>query len=357
MTLQQRIQAFDLLGKFLRQFGNSGGQRENIEELAEINAKFYDKADILIQELKYYNPWFVERFVRSALQAAGAMLHRKKLEKWLQYYPEMDKNAKGSRVGVIMAGNIPLVGFHDMLCVLITGNVLIGKLSSKDEHLPEMIRELLIAINPAFADYIIFEKEILKQFDAIIATGSDNSSRYFEYYFGKYPRIIRKNRNAAAVLTGDESPEALTALTDDIFLYFGLGCRNVSKIYLPAGYDVKTLFKYFEKYTLIKDHYRYFNNYEYNKAIYLVNRTPHLDNGFVLLKEDTGISSPVGVLFYEYYKNIDEIRKTMTGLQDRLQCVVSQDRMIPASIPFGSTQYPEVWDYADNVDTIKFLSL
>ncbi|MDA3780729.1 MAG: aldehyde dehydrogenase, partial [Bacteroidales bacterium] len=258
-------------------------------------------------------------------------------------------------VGVVTAGNIPLVGFHDMLCVLLSGNKFIAKLSSKDNKLMQVIRYYLISLNSEFEELIRFEEQKLSGFDAIIATGSNNSSRYFEYYFGKYPNIIRKNRSSIAVLTGNETIKQIKALADDIFLYFGLGCRNVSKLLLPEDYNFENLFNNIEHYAHIYNHNKYANNYDYNKSIYLMNKTKHLDNGFVLLKEDEGMSSPIAVIYFQYYKKIEDVYNYITLNKENIQCVVSDNNEIEKAIKFGDAQYPELWDYADNVDTMEFL--
>ena len=236
------------------------------------------------------------------------------------------------------------------LSVLISGNRVIAKTSSKDQELIKLVTEILNSIDKRFKNLIIIEEGTLSGFDVVIATGSDNSSRYFEYYFGKYPNIIRKNRNSIAVISGDESDTELKALGSDVFSYFGLGCRNVSKIYIPDGYDFNILIKNWEKYSKITNHSKYGSNYDYRKAVYLVNKDKFMDTGFVLLKEDINISSPVAVLFYEYYSNSGYIKNIIETNSDKLQCITGKD-----FIPFGSSQSPALWDYADGTDTIEFL--
>ena len=253
-----------------------------------------------------------------------------------------------------MAGNIPLVGFHDFISVLISGNKVLGKLSSNDKILLPFLTQKLIEIEPEFKEYIQFSDKKLENFDAVIATGSNNTSLYFEHYFGKYPNIIRKNRNSVAVLSGEESPTQLEALSKDIFTYFGLGCRNVSKLYLPKEYDFKPFFNamYSQKDIIHND--KYMNNYDYNKAVYLMGGVNLLDNEFMLLKEDTGFSSPISVVFYEYYNSLQEVEKYLAKNTEKIQCVVSTSN-IENAIPFGKTQSPELWDYADSIDTLEFL--
>lgn len=254
-----------------------------------------------------------------------------------------------------MAGNIPAVGFHDFLSVLMSGHKLIARLSSDDDKLLPAIADILVAIEPEFEELITFEGGKLNGFDAVIATGSDNTARYFEYYFGKYPHVIRKNRNGVAVLNGDESKEDLNCLADDIFLYFGLGCRNVSRIFVPLKYDFQKLLSVIEKRNGILENSKYFNNYEYNKAIYLINKTGHFDSANLLLVQNEQIASPVSVLNYEYYSDLHLLEKTLEAREMEIQCVVSNEGRLKKVIPFGSTQQPKLWDYADGVDTMRFL--
>lgn len=253
-----------------------------------------------------------------------------------------------------MAGNIPLVGFHDLLSVLITGNKALVKLASNDKKILPILIQYLIKIEPEFCNMVEFTEEKLTNFDAVIATGSNNSARYFEYYFGKYPHIIRKNRNSVAVLTGNETQEELALLGKDIFQYFGLGCRSVSKIFVPRNYNFELFFKAVYPYSNLLDYKKYSNNYDYNKAVYLMSLFPILDNGFLLLKEDFSYTSPIATLFYEYYDSLQELINKLAADKDQLQCIVSNE-MILNSIPFGSTQSPDLWDYADGIDTIDFL--
>jgi len=256
---------------------------------------------------------------------------------------------------VVTAGNIPLVGFHDLLCVLLSGNELVIKASSKDNKLMKLIVNLLTESNNDFNTLIHFEIEQLKNFDAIIATGSDNTAKYFEYYFGKYPNIIRKNRNSIAILSGDESDEELNLLADDMLMYFGLGCRNVSKLFLPEGFDYQRIFRSVQAYHHLIDHNKYANNYLYNKSIYLMNSVQFWENGFMMMKEDIGLASPISVIFFEYYSSSDEIKQRVELDKDRIQCIVAKDGFIDGSVNFGEAQKPNLWDYADNVDTMKFL--
>jgi len=308
----------------------------------------------IIESAQHHNAWFTPVEVKKSLRSLGKMLNEAELEQW---FSTINITSSPKKVGLILAGNIPLVGFHDILCVIATGNIALIKLSSSDDKLVPAIIAQLIAIEPSIAEHIQYV-ERLKDFDAIIATGSNNSSRYFDYYFGKVPHIIRKNRNSVAVLSGNETPAEIEALGHDIFDYFGLGCRNVSKIYVPTGYQIKNFFEPLEKYQPIINHFKYNNNYDYNKSIYLVNSVKHLDNGFLLVKEDTAIASPLGVLFYEEYNSISELENLLQKESENIQCVISHLdlNLNKPKIAFGEGQYPKLWDYADEVNTIEFLN-
>jgi len=255
-----------------------------------------------------------------------------------------------------MAGNLPLVGFHDLLCVLLSGHVAVLKLSSSDNVLMKFVVQCLVELNPAWAERIIISENKLDAFDAVIATGSNNSSRYFDYYFARYPHIIRKNRHSIAVINGDETDDELRALADDIFLYYGLGCRNVSLLCLPKGYEAASLLSYFSSYASHVNHTKYFNNYEYFKAINIINNIPFLDNGFVLLQESNRLSSPIGTVHYMFYESLSEMISYTETLQNDLQCVVSHLPELPNAVLFGRSQFPALNDYADNIDTMRFLS-
>jgi hypothetical protein len=338
MNLEERISSFSDLGEILRQTieGKGGSYHQQLNKL------------IISQEK--HNPWFTPANVRMALKAIADELTLKNLRIWTDAYPVLNENIDPVRVGVIMAGNIPLVGFHDFLSVLISGNNIVAKTSSKDAELIIHIINILCTINPGFKEKIKFTEGILSGFDAVIATGSDNSSRYFEYYFDKYPHIIRKNRNSIAVINGNETDTELKNLGTDIFSYFGLGCRNVSKVYLPDGYDFHTMIKNWKEYSDVINHYKYANNYDYNMAIYLVNKEKFLDTGYLLLKESADLSSPVSVLYYEFYNSAEQLSAQINKLKEKIQCVAGIDYL-----SFGKTQFPGLWEYADNIDTLDFL--
>jgi hypothetical protein len=309
----------------------------------------------LINNERQYNAWFTPESVMKAVTATGKMLNREHLTQWLSIYT-LDEKAVGKKVGLILAGNIPLVGFHDVLCVLITGNTALIRTSSQDARLIKFVLQMLVEIEGSFKDRYSFA-ERLENFEAIIATGSNNTSRYFEHYFGKVPNIIRRNRNSVAFLTGIETKEQLFELGHDIFDYYGLGCRNVSKLLVPGGYDFRFFFESIEPFHPIINHHKYNNNYGYNKSIYLVNGDKHLDNGFLLLKEDGKLTSPLAVLFYEYYESAESAQKKLVEQTDSIQCIVSAAPLKVKNqvVGFGMSQQPALWDYADGIDTVEFL--
>ena len=343
MNLEQRKAAFVKLGLRLKEFTGTFYDDENSE---------FQK--ILSQAL-INNPWFSRENQFMALRAIVEMLDPQKLQQWIATSNIPPQTSNPKQIGVIMAGNIPAVGFHDMLTVLITGNILKAKCSSDDKILLPWISELLFEIEPSFRDAVFFVDRI-KDVDAVIATGSNNSSRYFDYYFSKYPNIIRKNRNAVAVLTGNETAEELTALGKDIFSYFGLGCRNVSKMYVPANYNFDVFFRSIEQYSEVMQHNKYMNNFDYNHSVYLLNDIKFLTNNFLIVKQDNAIPTPVSILNYEFYDDLNTLQAELDQQNEKIQCVVSGLNEIKNVVPFGKAQYPELWDYADGVDTIKFLS-
>ncbi|MGY4536863.1 hypothetical protein ACVW0P_001277 [Mucilaginibacter sp. UYNi724] len=309
----------------------------------------------VIETERQYNAWFTPESVLNAVKANGEMLNKADLEKWLSNYNIIPGSNK--KVGLVLAGNIPLVGFHDVLCVLATGNHALIKASSQDSRLIKYVLYKLVEIDASYADKFSFV-ERLENFDAIIATGSNNTSRYFDYYFGKVPNIIRKNRNSIALLTGDETAEQLAALGHDIFDYFGLGCRNVSKVLVPEGYVFNFFFESIEHFAPIINHHKYNNNYDYNKSIYLVNGDKHLDNGFLLLKQDTRLTSPLACLFYDNYADLASAQQQLAEQSENLQCIVTNADIKTENqvVTFGQSQHPQLWDYADGVDTMEFLS-
>jgi hypothetical protein len=332
MTIEDRINAFSKLGNYILTI---------------------DKGDLdaLIDEAKTQNAWFTSDNIKLALSGLASYLDHARLKRWTSAYSTQREPLK--TVGIIMAGNVPFVGFHDLLSVFISGNKGLIKLSSKDSILiPYMIAKLG-EFEPAFNDRVVIAEQ-LKGFEAVIATGSDNSARYFEYYFAKYPHIIRKNRTSCAILVGNETEAELKQLGTDIFSHFGLGCRNVSKIYVPDGYNFATLFEPIESFNQIIHHHKYHNNYDYQKSIMLINNVRFLDNGFLMVTENERMVSPISVLYYERYRNLTELKSKLALHESRIQCIVG--KTTPATISFGQAQFPELWDYADQIDTLKFLT-
>ncbi|MEO5570040.1 MAG: acyl-CoA reductase [Bacteroidia bacterium] len=343
MNLEQRIDAFVKLGLRLKEFTHTFYDDDNSE---------FQK---VLASALIHNKWFTKANQLMALNALTEMLDEKKLHQWISTINFKLQTSNPKKIGVIMAGNFPAVGFHDLLCVLITGNILIAKCSSEDKILLPWISKLVIEIEPAFEDRIFFVERMVEM-DAVIATGSNNSARYFEYYFSKYPHIIRKNRNAVAVISGNESEEELKNFGKDIFSYFGLGCRNVSKLYVPKGYDFGLFFRSIESYSKIMQHNKYMNNFDYYHAVYLLNDIKFLTNNFLIIKEDKAISTPVSVLNYEFYNDMQSLEKELENQIEKIQCIVSNNAEIQHVVPFGKAQQPELCDYADGVDTLKFLS-
>ncbi len=329
MNIQDKISAFATLGQKIAKLSD-----EEIEQLA-ISAKAM-------------NGWFSKESVKNAFEGLGFMLQEDKLKEWVTNYDL--ENTTPKVVGIIMAGNIPLVGFHDLLSTLIAGHFAAVKPSSDDQFLTKKLIDWIIEIEPRFKKNIEI-REKLTEIDAVIATGSDNTARYFEYYFKDIPHIIRKNRTSVAILTGEESTEELTALGEDIFSYFGLGCRNVSKVFTPKDYDFREAFPHFEKFNEVVHHNKYRNNYDYYKSIYLVNKTPHLDTGFLLVNSTDDLVSPISVLFHQAYDTKKNLLSVLDSQKEKIQCIVGKD-----FIPFGKAQRPELWDYADDVDTLRFLT-
>ena len=345
-----------LLGQYLQQHAHK--ERSEDPELRSLNERHYEAFEELIRSEHIYNAWFTEENIRLALGGIAFMLNYADLEKWMKGYPELPVNEKNQRkVGVLMAGNIPLVGFHDFLAVLASGHHFHGKLSSKDDRLMKYVADMVISMDTRLQKRIHFTEDYLANIDAIIATGSTNSSRYFEYYFRNIPHIIRKNRNAVAVITGEESGEELQAIGKDIFTYFGLGCRNVTKIFIPENYKVERLLEAFESFTYLSEHHKYTNNLEYHRAVFLMNLIPFLDNGIVLFREEKEkIASPVGVVFFEKYSELEKVEGQLEALREDIQCVITTAVEIKGSVHPGESQRPRLWEYADGIDTMKFLT-
>ena len=342
--------SFVELGNFLRQFSEEG----NVKSASVLhNDLFFDNFANLIELSQSHNGWFTPEQVLHSIQSWARALTEDNLNQWLSNYDFSKIEPK--KVGLILAGNIPLVGFHDFLSVLISGHNVLVKTSSNDQYLLKFLANYLIAVEPNLNSKITFVEGKLEGFDAVIATGSNNTARYFEYYFKEKPSIIRKNRNSVAVLDGTESHEDLVGLGEDIFRYFGLGCRNVSKLFVPKGYNFDNFFKAMYEYRDVIHYEKYANNYDYNKAVFLMSNFQLLDNEFLTIKEDVSYASPISSVFYEFYENLEEIKSRLNADAEQIQCVVSNN-LIENSVAFGQTQQPKLWDYADNVDTLAFLN-
>ena len=330
MTLEERIILFSTLGERLREESNQ---------------------DMLLNwasQARNQNGWFTEDNVLLAIKyISEEYLQKKNLQKLAE---GISPHTTPKKIGIVAAGNIPMVGFHDLLCVIMTGNIALFKASSTDAALMTNVIRLIFEINPKSKDFIILADR-LNDADAYIATGSDNTARYFHYYFGQKPHIIRKNRSSVAILKGNETNADLRELGNDIFRYFGLGCRNVSKVFVPENYVFDTFFQQIEYWNTILIHHKYSNNYDYNKSILLINQVPHLDNGFLMVKEDQNLVSPLSVLHYETYKNEEDLTQKLNENAHKLQCIVGYGH-----IGFGQSQKPSITDYADGIDTIDFLN-
>lgn len=349
--LQSEIKSsFVELGNFLRQFS----LEKNTKDVSVLqNDLFYVDFISLVELSQSHNGWFTPEQVYFSVQSWAKALTETNLNQWLSPYDFSKTTPK--KIGLVLAGNIPLVGFHDFLSVLISGHDVLVKTSSNDQHLLKFLAKYLISIQPKLNSKITFVEGKLEGFDAVIATGSNNTARYFEFYFKDKPCIIRKNRNSVAVLDGTESHEDLVGLGEDIFRYFGLGCRNVSKLFVPKDYNFDAFFKAMYEYREVIQYEKYANNYDYNKAVFLMSNFQLLDNEFLTIKEDSSYASPISSVFYEFYENIDEIKNRLNTDAEQIQCVVSNN-LIENSVSFGQTQQPRLWDYADNVDTLAFLS-
>ena len=345
MIIKKRVEAFVKLGEFLNDYlserkdTSSGGK--------------YAQFDETVRKCFIYNGWFTEDCVLKALKGIALLLQSGDL---IEFAKQIKEPSSPKTVAVIMAGNIPAVGFHDFLCVLLSGNKILLKLSSDDKLLIPFFADILIGIEPSLKENISFAEGKIQNFDAVIATGSNNSALYFKQYFEKYPHIIRKNRSSVAVLTGNESREELNLLGNDIFDYFGLGCRSVSKVYVPKGYKFDTLFESIFSFADVMDNKKYANNHDYQSAIFLLNQQPFLDNNFLIIKQSNDLHSPVAVLYYEEYESITEMNKKLTLLEPELQCIVTNTPLSVNTYAPGTAQCPSVFIFADNTNTLAFLN-
>ena len=349
-SIQNRIEAFSKLGDFLSQFSTKGIEKK---EDIPFNELFFDGLKHQIKLAQENNSWFTKDNILNSLESWSKSLNYNNLNNFTNRVNLNKINRK--TVAIVMAGNIPLVGFHDFLSVLISGHSVLVKQSSSDKHLLPFLAKYLEYTEESFKEKITFTEDKLTNFDAVIATGSNNTARYFEYYFKGKPNIIRKNRNSVAVITGKETIEDFEKLSDDIFQYFGLGCRSVSKLYVPKDYDFELFFNGMYNKKEIINNAKYANNYDYNKAVYLMSEFDLLENGFLMIKEDESYSSPIATIFYEYFDNEIDLKIKLHEDREKIQCVVAKG-FLENEIAFGQTQHPKLTDYADGVNTLEFLS-
>ncbi|HCA06052.1 acyl-CoA reductase [Chryseobacterium sp.] len=343
MNIENQVLGLIKLSEYIKEF------------LAKDSADYNDhdnEFESLLKRSEIENPWFTMENQKFALNEWTQLLTQENINNWIGNY-SVSKASK--RVGLILAGNIPLVGLHDVISVILSGHIPLIKLSSKDKR---MVPFLLEKWNEFSGGTVPFEfVERLENFDAVIATGSNNTARYLEYYFKDHLSIIRKNRTSAAVLKGDETPEELQLLAEDIFRYFGLGCRNVTRVFIPEDFVIDRLFESFTGFQDIINHHKYANNYDYNRAVYLLNRDLFWDNNFVMLKEDDKLFSPLSVINFSRYSSLDEVKSFLAENEGDIQCIVAKEELGLDSIPFGEAQHPALDTYADNVDTMKFLEV
>ncbi|MDY3350938.1 acyl-CoA reductase [Riemerella anatipestifer] len=341
MNISIKILGLAQLGLFINQF------LEKTEEVySEEEALFSAK----LSRAEIENPWFTQDSLRFALKQWADLLTEENLNDWVNSYPE---TKGGKKVGLILAGNIPLVGFHDVITVMLSGHTPVIKMSSKDKQILPFLLEKWASLSEGI-EYQLVEK--LENYDAVIATGSNNTARYLEYYFKNKPNIIRKNRTSVAVLSGKETNEELQLLAEDIFRYFGLGCRNVTRLFIPQDFKLERLFENFVGFQDIINHHKYANNYDYNRAVYLLNQENFWDNNFVMLKEDTQLFSPLSVINFSRYNNIAEVEAFLNENHENIQCIVSHLCLNRGEVGFGEAQTPSLNTYADDIDTMAFLS-
>lgn len=348
MDLRERISALARLGDVFRHIGKA---EKDAPKLSRQGKKLMAALDAVPEE----NPWFDRENVLSAFHALGSVITRSGLEKWTGRYPELQDPHPPLGIGVIIAGNIPLVGFHDFLSVLISGNRFYGKTSSRDGGLHEAASRILLELEPRFRDQISLSRDKLPPLDAVIATGSDNTARHFSWFYKDLPALIRKNMNGLAILNGTESNDELEGLAEDVFRYYGLGCRSVSKIFIPEDYDFSGLKKAFSRFAHLNDHPSWLNNLKYRRTLLAMQKKPFIDFGHLLLVEELSLSSPIAMLYYQTYRDRDTIKAYLETYEKNIQCVVANPALWQDAIPFGQAQIPGLSDYADRADTIRFL--
>jgi len=347
--MQKQIDAFVKLGTFLSQFS----QKEIVKkDDIPHNDLFFDGFKHQLKIAQENNSWFTRDNILFSLESWTKALTIENIGKWTV---NTESNPVSKKVAIIMAGNIPMVGFHDFLSVLISGHSVLVKQSSNDKHLLPFLAKYLEYVENDFKEKITFTEGKLTEFEAVIATGSNNTARYFEHYFKGKPSIIRKNRNSIGVITGNETENEMSQLSNDIFQYFGLGCRSVSKLFVPKGYNFDAFFNGMYNKQEIVQNAKYANNYDYNKAVYLMSEFDILENGFLMIKEDASYASPIATVFYEYYDDLEQLKTTLNTDKEKIQCIVSKG-VFNNEIAFGETQNPQLWDYADGVNTLDFLA-
>ena len=345
--MQQKdiIDAFERLGLIMTAVGRGEEWPGYTSGITETE---FNSFSGLVTKQFFHNGWFTIENVNKSLLSLGGLLSQSELKNWLSTY---SYTSQPKKVAIIMAGNLPLVGFHDFLSVLLSGNHAVCKLSSDDKQLLPALATFLIEFAPDLKGRMTFTDARIGQVDAVIATGSDNSSRYFEQYFGKYPHVFRRNRTSVAVLDGSETKEEIYLLGHDIFDFFGLGCRNVAHLLLPEGFDLNRFFEGIVEHSFVIQHNKYANNYDYNKAVYLLNKLPLLDNNFVLLRESKDLFSPLGMVHYHYFKTNQDVKNYLSLHEENIQAIVGH-----GFIQFGCAQKPTLCDYADGIDTVRFLN-
>lgn len=346
MHIQKKIKVLMKLGAVMKSIGEDAPW-EGFD--SGVTKEEYELLNLWVSKAKVYNGWFEEKEVRRSFTSWGEALTSDNLTKWIANYCVSGTKAQKT-IAIIMAGNIPMVGLHDLICCYITGHKALLKLSSDDDKLIPALLQVWSCFDIDIKESAKIVVAKMENFDAVIATGSNNSARHFEEYFGKYPHIIRKNRTSVAVIDGTESEEELKLLADDVFAYYGLGCRNVTKLYLPKGYDLNKVFGGLFHYQNVTDNKKYGNNYDYHKAVFLLEQYDVLENGFILMKQDASLVSPIGTLYYDSYEDKNQLYDNLHAISDQIQCIVAKDK-----VPFGEAQHPQLWDYADGVDTIQFL--
>lgn len=343
MILEKQISGLAELSNFITHF---------LGQNPDLYTEDEEDFSAVLRQSHQENSWFTLESQKHALKQWANLLQKKEVEKWVRNYK---RSFVPKKVGLILAGNIPLVGFHDVLAVILSGHIPLVKLSSKDRHMIPFLLKKWRELSETSIDFEFTDR--LSEYDAVIATGSNNTARYLDYYFKDTLSIIRKNRTSVAVLSGDETSAELELLAEDIFTYFGLGCRNVTRLFIPHDFLIDRLFESFIKFKEVINHHKYANNYEYNRAIYLLNQEKFWDNNFVMLKEDESLFSPLSVLNFTRYQNLDEVKDFILSQKENIQTVVARGNLGLDSIPFGEAQNPTLDTYADNVDTMQFLEV